>query len=119
MRRDRGGLDGARTSKEIVYGITSRPVYRAAPAQIAACARGHWSIENRLHYVRDVTFGEDDSQVRTGNAPRVMAGLRNLAISALRQAGAANIAKALRHNARNANRPLEVLGIKARTNQRS
>jgi hypothetical protein len=110
-------LDEVRTSKEIVHGITSLPTQRAGPAQIAAHARGHWSIENRLHYVRDVTFGEDDSQVRTGNAPRNMAGLRNLAISALRTVGATNIAKALRHNARNAQRPLELLGLISPTTQ--
>jgi len=115
LRRDRGGLDGVRTGKEIVYGITSRPADRAGPAQMAAYARNHWSIENRLHHVRDVTFGEDDSQVRTGNAPRVMAGLRNLAISALRTAGTTNIAQALRHNARDAKRPLELLGLHPRT----
>ena len=77
----------------------------------------HPLSDNRLHHVRDVTFGEDDSQVRTGNAPRVMAGLRNLAISTLRNVGATNIAKALRHNARDAQRPLELLGLTPRTTQ--
>jgi predicted transposase YbfD/YdcC len=76
LRRDRGGLDGVRTSKEIVYGITSLHPDQAGPAQIATHTRQHWTIENGLHHVRDVTWGEDASQVRTGNAPRVMAGLR-------------------------------------------
>jgi hypothetical protein len=49
LRRDRGGLDGVRTSKEIVYGITSLTPERAGPADIALYARGHWTIENRLH----------------------------------------------------------------------
>jgi DDE_Tnp_1-associated len=111
LRRDRRGLDGVRTSREIVYGITSRTPDRAGPAEIASHARGHWTIENRLHYVRDVTWGEGASQVPTGNAPRVMAGLRNLAVRTLRQVGAANIAKALRHNARSGHRPLELLGV--------
>jgi predicted transposase YbfD/YdcC len=111
LRRDRGGLDGARTSKEIVYGITNLPAELAGPAELAAYARGHWTIENKVHYVRDVTFGEDSSQVRTGNAPRAMAALRNLAIGLLRQAGQTNIAKALRHNARNLARTLKLLGI--------
>jgi hypothetical protein len=62
--------------------------------------------------VRDVTYGEDASQIRTGNAPRVMAGLRNLAISTLRHTGDTNIAKALRHNARD-RRPLKLLGVNA------
>ncbi len=114
LRRDRADLDNVRTSKEIVYGITSLTPQRAGPIQIATHTRGHWTIENGLHYVRDVTWGEDASQVRTGNAPRVMAGLRNLAISTLRQAGTTNIAKALRHNARSFNRPLKLLGLNPR-----
>ena len=60
-------------------------------------SRNHWTIENRLHWVRDVTFGEDHSRVRTQNAPQVMASLRNIAISLLRLACANNIAKALRY----------------------
>jgi hypothetical protein len=72
--------------------------------------RGHWSIE-ALHHIRDVTYTEDGSQVRTGNAPRAMASLRNLAIGILRHARQSNIAKALRHNARDHARPLTLLGI--------
>jgi len=113
LRRDRAGLDGIRTSKEITYGITSLPSDLASPAQLTTLTREHWTIENRLHHVRDVTWGEDHSRVRTGNAPRVMAGLRNLATSVLRQAGADNIAKSLRYNARNDNRPLKLFGINA------
>lgn len=60
---------------------------------------------NKLHHVRDVTFGEDGSQVRTGHAPRIMATLRNTVISLLRRAGWDNIAKALRHHARDPNEP--------------
>jgi predicted transposase YbfD/YdcC len=111
LRRDRGGLDGVRTSKEIVYGITSLPAQLAGPARLNTYTRGHWTIENRLHYVRDVTWGEDASQVRTGNAPRTMAGLRNLATSVLRQTGVTNIAEALRHNARSYTRPLKLFGL--------
>jgi predicted transposase YbfD/YdcC len=58
--------------------------------------RGHWSIENSLHWVRDETFGEDRSQVRTGAEPRVFATLRNLAISLARLNGVKNIAAYLR-----------------------
>jgi predicted transposase YbfD/YdcC len=111
LRRDRAGLDGVRTSKEIAYGITSLSGELAGPAQLTTLTRGHWTIENRLHHVRDVTWGEDHSQVRTGNTPRVMAGLRNLATSVLRQIGSGSIAKSLRHNARSYNRPLKLLGI--------
>jgi hypothetical protein len=70
---------------------------------------GHWSIEDRLHWVRDVTFGEDLSQVRTGNGPRVIASLRNLAITILRLTQTANIAAALRHHARRSDRPLQTI----------
>ncbi len=63
----------------------------------------------RLHWVRDVTFGEDLSQIRTGNGPQVMATLRNLAITLHRLTGVTNIAKALRHHARNAKHPITLL----------
>lgn len=63
------------------------------------------------HHIRDVTFAEDASQVRTGNAPRVMASLHNPAIGILRSRGHTNVAAGLRHNARDATRPLTLLGI--------
>jgi hypothetical protein len=66
-------------------------------------------VENKLHWVRDVTFDEDRSQIRTGTGPRVMASLRNLAITVLRLAGFTNIAAALRHHARRSDRPLKTL----------
>ncbi len=73
--------------------------------------RGHWQIENALHWVRDVTFAEDLSRVRAGAGPQVMASLRNLVISLHRLDGATNIAVALRHHARDALRPLQLLKI--------
>ena len=96
LRRDTAGLDGVWTGKEIVYGITSLPADLAGPAQLNHYERRHWVVEDRLHWVRDVTFGEDASQLRTGTAPRALAAFRNLAISALRLAGSANIAHARR-----------------------
>jgi predicted transposase YbfD/YdcC len=96
LRRDTGGLDGTRTSKEIVHGITSLPADLAGPAHLNHYERGHWAVENRLHWVRDVTFREDNSQLRTGTAPRALATFRNLAISTIRLAGRANIAHARR-----------------------
>jgi predicted transposase YbfD/YdcC len=92
---------------EVVYLITSDR--NADPATLAAWVRGHWEIENRLHWVRDVTYQEDKSLVRTGNAPRVMASLRSLAISLLRIGGHANIAAANRHHARDPQRTLKLL----------
>lgn len=67
---------------------------------LASWAQQHWAIENWLHWVRDVTFDEERSQVRTGDASRVMASLRNTAISLVRLAGVTNIAEALRDHAR-------------------
>jgi len=63
-------------SSETCYAVTSLTVTQAAPAQLAAIIRGHWGIEDRLHWVRDMDFDEDRSQVRTGNGPRVMASLQ-------------------------------------------
>lgn len=97
-----------KTHTETVHGITS---LATSPQQLAGYIRGHWHIENRLHWVRDVTFNEDACRIRTGNAPRVMASLRNLAIGALRMAGHNNIAKGLRHISRDYNRALTLLGI--------
>jgi predicted transposase YbfD/YdcC len=99
------------THHETVLGITSLTPDQTGPDRITDLARQHWCIENRLHWVRDVTYNEYHSQTRTGNAPRIMAGLRNLAISALRLTGTTNIAAALRHNARDFTRPLTLLGI--------
>jgi hypothetical protein len=65
--------------------------------RIAEAIRGHWGIENRLHWIRDVVFAEDHSQFRTGTGPAVMATLRNLALSLHRLTGATNITTACRH----------------------
>ena len=92
---------------DVAYVITSDRM--ADPAALAAWVKGHWEIENKLHWVRDVTYQEDKSLVRTGNAPRVMASLRSLAISLLRLAGHANIAAANRHHARDPKRTLKLL----------
>jgi len=96
LRRDTGGLDGVMARKEIVYGITSLPAGLAGPAHLNYYERRHWHVENRLHWVRDCTLHEDGSQLRTGTAPRALAAFRNLAISAFRLAGRANVAHARR-----------------------
>lgn len=83
-------------SVEITYAITSLPPARAAARTLLGHLRHHWGIENKTHWVRDVTFDEDRSQTRTGAAPQVMAACRNLAIALLRRAGHANLAAALR-----------------------
>ena len=98
-----------RKSVEVVYLITSADHHAAPPQVLAAWIQGHWGIENRAHWVRDVTFDEDRSRVRTGSGPQVMATLRNTAISLLRLDGATNIAAALRHHAAHPNRPIKLL----------
>jgi predicted transposase YbfD/YdcC len=111
ITRKRRALHARRWKTKVLYAITSLTHAQAGPARLAELLRGHWSIENNLHYVRDVTFAEDHSQVRTGNAPAVMACLRNLVIGRLTQSGPVNIAASLRHHARDPHRPLVTLGI--------
>ena len=96
-------------SRETVYAITSLTATQASPAGLAAIIRGHWVIEDRLHWVRDMDYDEDRSQVRTASGPRVMATLRNLALTILRLAGHASIAAALRYHARRPERPLRTI----------
>jgi hypothetical protein len=103
-------LDTNRWRAVTVYAITSLSFELARPARLADLLRGHWAIE-ALHHIRDVTFAEDDSQVRTGAAPNVMAVLRNLVIGVISRAGPVNIAAALRRHARDPRRPLATLGL--------
>jgi predicted transposase YbfD/YdcC len=96
---------------EVVYGVTSLPPKRATPERLLELVRGHWHIENKSHWVRDVTFDEDRSQVRCGNIPQVMAALRNTAIGLLRWAGYTNIAAACRQLAAQPAQALALIGI--------
>lgn len=100
---------GSRRSVEVVYVICSVPMTSADPRQVAAWIRGHWRIENRLHWVRDVTFDEDRSTIRTGSGPQVMATFRNTVIGWFRLTGVTNIAAALRHHGRDPHRPINLL----------
>lgn len=104
-------MKGRKTPTETVYGLTSLSPQQATPAQLLSYNRAGWQIENRLHYVRDLTYDEDRSQVRRGHRPHAMATLRNTAITLLRMAGAPNIAAATRYLARQAARPLRLLGL--------
>src|SRR6266567_6643217 len=76
-----------KTTQEVVYLITDLTQIQASPRRLLDLTRGHWSIENGLHYVRDVSFGEDRSRLRTGSAPQIMAALRNLAITLIHRSG--------------------------------
>jgi Transposase DDE domain len=102
-------LDSKKWITEIAYAITSLTAERATIRQLATWLRGHWHIKNRVHWIRDVRFGEDASQIRTGNGLRVMASLRNLGISIHRLHETTNIAQALRHHARDPLRPAQLL----------
>jgi hypothetical protein len=84
-----------RCSQETTYYITSLPPDRAGPEDLGRLIRGHWIIESQ-HWIRDVIFDEDRSQIRRGHAPQVMARLRGLAIELLRLLGVPNVAQALR-----------------------
>ncbi len=112
IARRRTALDGTLLGEhdiEWVYGMTSVPTEMMTAAELAAAVRGHWGIENRAHWVRDVTFDEDRSRIRSGSGPQVMATLRNLAISLHRLAGASNIAAALRACCQRSRRAFELL----------
>lgn len=104
-------LDGSPRSAIAALGITSATAERAGPARIALGVRGHWGIENKLHHVRDVTYGEDASRVRTRNAPQNMAAMRNLAIGALRASGWTSIASGLRWAGRDYLNALSLLSL--------
>lgn len=111
LRRTITNKRTGQTREEVVYGITSLARQRAPAADLLKLWREHWHIENKLHYVRDVSFDEDRSQVRTQRIPQVMATLRNVAISLLRCGGAANIAAACRRYAAQPALALAAVGI--------
>lgn len=96
---------------ETVYGVTSLDRARADADRLLRLTRHHWRIENRSHWVRDVTFDEDRSQVRCGSTPEVMAAVRNTAIGLLRVLGATNIAAACRRLAAQPSAALALVGI--------
>ena len=99
------------TKKEVKYGVTSLPAEVASAERLLELKRGHWGIENRLHYVKDVVLGEDGSNLHSGAGPQVMAALRNTAISLLRRAGYHTIAARLRHNSRHPKDAVRLLGL--------
>ncbi len=84
-------------TKKTFYGITSVPRKHADAEHILDLKREHWFIENRLHYRRDVTLGEDASQVRSHGAPEVIAALNGGLLALLDFLGVRNVAKQMRH----------------------
>lgn len=102
---------GSQASRETAFVITSLPPGRADAAALLRLVRGHWEVENRLHWVRDVSMGEDASRVRSGEAPQVLAALRNLALGLLRAEGVGNIAAAFRERAADAMKAVRRIGL--------
>jgi hypothetical protein len=94
LRRERT-LNGS-TTVEDLYGISSLSREQADASGFLGRLRGHWGIENNLHYVRDVTLGEDACRVRSGSAPSLLASLRSAALVLLERLGLASIAEATR-----------------------
>jgi predicted transposase YbfD/YdcC len=108
LERERVMKKTGKRQVEVEYGISSLSGKEAGPAELLRLRRGEWKIENQSHYVRDVTYGEDRSQVRDGRVAQVMAALRNVAIGLMRQAGRKNIAAGTRYYAA---RPWEALAL--------
>lgn len=96
---------------KVAYAITSVPRVQAGAAKLLGWWRGHWGIENRLHWGRDVPLGEDACRIRTGNAPYVRSLLRNAPINLLRSLGHRQITQTLRENACRVDLLLARLGI--------
>lgn len=96
IKREVTNIKKEKTTIDTVYGITSQSPEKASPEKVLRQNRGHWSIENKMHWVLDVTFDEDRSQIRHLNGPMVMTCLRRFAISLLRIHGTKNIAEAFR-----------------------
>lgn len=99
------------TTVEVVHGISSLSPERADARRLLELTRGHWSIENGLHYRRDVTLGEDASRVRKGVAAQVMAGLRNSVLHVLNDVVAPSLASAMRRMGNRLSQALALLGL--------
>ncbi len=100
FRLERTWQERGETKGEVQYGITSLPTAVADAARMLALKRGHWQIENGLHYVKDVTPGEDRSLVHLGKGPSVMTMLRDITLSLLHHSGCRAIAQRLRFHSR-------------------
>lgn len=109
-RRERVIMATGEIQRETAYAVTSLTPRQAGARALETLWRGHWGIENRVHYVRDVTMGEDAGQAYTGSTPQAMAALRNTAIGLLRHEGWTRIADALRHYAAHPRGALAAIG---------
>ena len=106
-------VKSGQTTTKTTYAITSLTRSQADAPVLAALWRAHWTIENRLHYVRDVAFREDAGQVRAGNAPHALAALRNAILNCLRLQGWHSIPDAFEHHAASLSHALMLIGALA------
>ena len=109
FRLERTRTSGGATTTEVVYGLTSLTRAQADAGRLLALVRTHWAIENRLHYVRDETLGEDRCRVRTGTAPQLLAAVRNVALYLLEGVAAASKAAATRRFAAHPQQALDLI----------
>ncbi len=97
-----------KTTTETLCAVTSLSPDQASAEQLLRIARNHWHIENRLHWVREMSLGEDACRVRTGEAPEILAAIRNAVLRVLRSSGVTEIAATLRLHAA---KPLEAIRL--------
>ena len=102
-----------RTRREVAYAVTSLPPQEADPARLLELWRGHWGVENRVFWERDVTMDEDRYQARTGSVPQITAVRPNLVITVLRNGKESRITAALRGCAIKTDDPLYLVGAPA------
>ena len=105
---ERAGVRHGKLSHDVVYGITSIPAAEAEPQRVLRVVRAHWHLENRVHWRRDVTLGEDACQVKQGKAAQVLASLNNVVLMLMDQLGVANVAAQMREFAAN---PLPAIAL--------
>jgi hypothetical protein len=111
LEREVVRINTGEVHRERVYAVTSLPPHQADARVLLALWRGHWGIENRLHWVRDVGFNEDRSAARAGGVPQGLAALRNTVIGTLRAHGHLAIATTRRALARNPAAALTLIGL--------
>jgi predicted transposase YbfD/YdcC len=102
-------------TEETCHIVTSVPARQAGPEQLASWVQGHWTIENKIHWQRDVTYDEDRSQLRRGHGPRVMATLRNTALTCLRLLGTTAITQTQRHLENHPDIAARIIGLHTTT----
>lgn len=111
LKREVFHASSKKETVEIVYGVTSLSEQKAKPQDLLKLNRGHWAIENKVHWVRDVTFDEDRSRIRKGNGPGVAAMLKNIAMNLLRMVGCKNISEGLRNCAWDYKQAFRMIGV--------